>query len=451
MAILALVSIWHAPLPFPEEARHALAIAVFMVILWITEAVPNFAAGLVGCWLFWALGVVPSRTAFSGFSSEAPWFLIGALYLGLMVTETGLARRLAFAILSSVGVRYSRILLGLILTSFLMTFLIPSGPPRVILLGTIALGIAASFGLDAKSNVARGLILAITFAATQFDRTIIGSTPIILARSLIQEHGQVTVYWTQWFAAFFPFNLFNVILMWILITRWYPPEKTELAGGREYLRHERAALGPWTSREIRAAVLTILVVGFWATDFLHHISPAVIGFGAGLAASLPAFGILRAEDSRKISYSTFLFMGTAIAMGDALRETGALEILSSGLFRFMASHMDNLFHSTAMLYWGAFATHLILPSSTAMIATSMPLIMSFAVQNQLNPLELGMLWSFGTGGKLFVYQSLVMITGYSFGAFTGRDVFRMGLTFAIAEFLLLLGVVSLYWPLIGIR
>lgn len=451
LGIAALPALWFAPLPLAPSAQHALAIASFMVIFWITEAIPHAITGLVGCWLFWALGVVPSHTAFSGFSSEAPWFLLGALLLGLMVTETGLARRLAFTILSGVGTYYPHILLGLILTDFLMTFMIPAGPPRVILLGTIVLGVVASFGLDGKSNVGRGAILAITFSATLFDKTIIGSTPSILARSLIEEHGHVPVYWTQWFIAYFPLDVINILAAWWLILRLYPPEKSHLPGGQEFLRRQRQALGPWTAPEKRAAIITILAVGLWATDFIHHISPAVVGLGAGLVATLPGLGVLKVEDFRKLHYSIFFFMGTAIGMGGALRETKALEVLSSTLFGFMTPYIHNVLHSTVLLYWAAFAAHLVLASETAMIATSMPLVMNFGLQHHLSPLALGMVWSFATGGKLFIYQSLVLIAGYSFDCFTARDVFRIGLFFLIAESLLLLLIVPLYWPLIGIH
>ena len=67
-----------------------------------------------------------------------------------------------------------------------------------------------------------------------------------------------------------------------------------------------------------------------------------------------------------------------------------------------------------------------------------------------NRLAIGMLWTFAVGGKVFIYQSLVLIAGYSFGCFDARDVFRMGAFFLFAESLALLILVPIYWPLIGI-
>jgi len=81
----------------------------------------------------------------------------------------------------------------------------------------------------------------------------------------------------------------------------------------------------------------------------------------------------------------------------------------------------------------------------------LPPLLAFASSNGFNPLALGMLWTFAVGGQLFIYQSLVLIAGYSFGCFNARDVLKLGAFFAVAESLMLLILVPFYWPLIGIR
>jgi di/tricarboxylate transporter len=85
-----------------------------------------------------------------------------------------------------------------------------------------------------------------------------------------------------------------------------------------------------------------------------------------------------------------------------------------------------------------------------MLGTSMPLLMTFANSHGLNPLALGMIWTFSSGGKIFVYQSAVLIVGYAYGYFEARDMFRLGLCMSIVDSLLLLVVAPFYWPLIGI-
>jgi len=85
-----------------------------------------------------------------------------------------------------------------------------------------------------------------------------------------------------------------------------------------------------------------------------------------------------------------------------------------------------------------------------MLATSLPMLMNYAKTAGLDPLALGMMWTFAAGGKVFLYQSAVLVVGYSYGYFTLRDLFRVGLALTIVEWLILMLLVPIYWPLIGI-
>lgn len=452
VAPLALLGLWSAPFGLEPRAQHALAICCFMVVLWITEAVPHAITGLIGCWMFWAFKVAPIRTAFSGFAtSEAPWFLLGALFIGVMVTETGLAKRLAFLVLSWIGKSYSSILLALLLVNFVMTAMIPAGPPRVILLGSLALGVAASFGLGAKSNLAKGLILAVTFSATLNDKTILGSTPAILAHSLIVEHGKVQLLWSQWFIAYLPLGIANMLAIWWYIQRAYKPEKSEMPGGKAAWREQLDALGPWSGREMRAAFWTGLAILLWSTDKLHGLGPGVIGMGVGLAATLPVIGAATMEDLKKVNFFIILFMGTALSMAEVLRDTGAVGVLSTAMFGAVEPMMNSLSNATWVLYWSGFVAHLLLASETSMVSVSMPVIMQFAHDTSLNPMALGLIWSVATGGKLFIYQSLVLIAGYTFNSYGAKEIAKIGAFFLFFQFVMLLLTVNFYWPLLGIR
>jgi solute carrier family 13 (sodium-dependent dicarboxylate transporter), member 2/3/5 len=451
LGVMAAIALWYVHLPLESKAQQSVAIATLLIAFWITEILPHAITGLLGCWLFWTLGVVPPRVALGGFSSDAPWFLLGALFIGAMATESGLAKRLAYTMLSRVGASFPRILMAFILTGFVMTVMIPAGPPRVILLGTIVLGVVQTYGLERRSNVGKSLILAITFSASLFDKGIIGSTPSILARNLITEFGHVPVSWSQWFIAYAPLNLFNIVVTWWVLQRMFPAEMDKLPGGMALIRDQRARLGRWTASEKKAAFWIVVGVSTWATDFIHHLNPAIVGVGVGLAATFPRVGVLTKDQIGKINFLIFLFMGSTVSLAEVLRETGAVKVLAGFLFGYIGPMINTAFHSTLVLYWTAFVAHLVLASETAMVSITIPALMEFALNNGLNPLVIGMLWTFAVGGQLFIYQSLVLIAGYSFGCFNARDVFKLGAFFLIAENLALLILVPFYWPLIGIR
>ena len=209
-------------------------------------------------------------------------------------------------------------------------------------------------------------------------------------------------------------------------------------------------MGAWTQLEKKALVLMLLAIGLWMTDMFHHISPAVIGLGVGLFAVLPRFGVLDMEDLKRLNYLPVFFVAAAVSMGQVLVSTKALDVLTNVMFAWMQPLLTNVYSSTLVLYWTAFVYHFFLASEVSMLGTSIPLLMNFATTHGLDPLAVGMIWTFASGGKIFVYQSAVMIVGYSYGYFDGRDMLRIGLALTVIESVLLLLVVPFYWPLIGI-
>jgi di/tricarboxylate transporter len=78
LCIVVPLAVWFAPLPLEPVTKHGFAIVGFMVVAWITRAMDYALAGFVGCFLFWALGVVRFPVAFSGFANETAWFLFGS-------------------------------------------------------------------------------------------------------------------------------------------------------------------------------------------------------------------------------------------------------------------------------------------------------------------------------------------------------------------------------------
>ena len=150
LLLLAGVSVGFRLLPLHIEPRahSALAIAMFMIFAWMTQVLDHGIAGILGCFLFWMFGIAKFETAFSGFADTSPWFLFGAICFGVMSSKSGLARRLAYLVMQRVGYSYPRLLLGLIVSNFLLTAIVPSGIARVVIMAAIAIGLIEAFGVS---------------------------------------------------------------------------------------------------------------------------------------------------------------------------------------------------------------------------------------------------------------------------------------------------------------
>ncbi|MBI4478021.1 MAG: anion permease, partial [Acidobacteria bacterium] len=429
---------------------HALALMAFVLLGWMTHVLEPAITGLIGIYLAWATGTVPFPVAFAGFSNTTPWFLFGAMLFGLMATKSGLARRLAFSVMRRLGGTYSRLLLGLVISDFILTLLVPSGVARVAIMGAVAIGIIEVFGVGRSSRIARGMFITLTYTATIFDKMVIAGAASITARGVIERAGHVEVLWSQWALAFLPVDILTIFIAWRLTIWLYPPEIETPPGGAGFLEDELRRMGPLSPLEKKSAALMLLAIGLWMTDFIHHIPAPMIGIGIGLLATVPRVGVLDVDDVKKLNFLTIIFVGAAISTGEILREAGALKLLTDVAFGWLEPFVDSPWQSVPVLYWTGFIYHIFLGDEISMLATSLPVLMQFAHTHGVDPLTLGMIWTFGAGGKIFIYQTAVLVVGYSFGCFTPRDMFRMGLALTVVEFVLLLVIVPFWWPMIGL-
>jgi len=450
LCVLVPVAVWFAPLGLAPNTQHGLAIVCFMVIAWITQAMEYALAGFIGCYLFWALGVVKFEVAFSGFANDTAWFLFAAFLFGQMASNSGLARRLAYSVMVRVGSTYSRILLGMIATDFLLTFIVPSGIARVVILAAIALALIEAFNAKRGENIPRGMFLILTYTGNIFDKMIIAGAGTITATGMMAKAG-VQVSWGEWLLAFLPCSIVTVLVAWWMTIRMYPPETERLDGGSAHFREELRKMGPWSPAEVKSAILLGFAILVWLTDFYHHIPPAMIALGVGLFALLPRIGVLTAEDMRRVNYMPVFFVAAAVSMGNVLAATKGLDLLTHWVFAGIEPFLTSTVMTTIVMYWAGFIYHFFLASEISMLGTSMPLVMEFAKNHGMNPLLLGMIWTFAAGGKLFAYQSGVLIVGHSYGYFSARDLVRVGWWLTVAEFAILLLLVPFYWPLLGIQ
>ncbi len=444
------VAVWLAPLPIQANAKAALAISAFMIVAWITEAMEYSAAGMFGLALFWLFHVAKPNVIFSGFINDASWFYLGAMLIGAMASKSGLPQRIANIVVSKVGVTYSRLLLGLIIVSFLLTFIVPSGAACVVIMASIAIGLAKLFNVEQGSNIGRGMFLVITYTTSIFNKMIIAGTASIIARAMIQHDGNVEISWGLWFAAFFPCALGTILVSWWLALKLFPPEAESLADRHDALRDHFGTSASWTPLAIKSALLSGLALALWMTDWLHHISAPIVALGIGMIALMPFINVLDENDFKRINLLPFFFVGAALGMGEVLKVTGALDLLTNMFVVSIGPLLTGKIASTFVLYWAGFFYHFATASEVSMLATSMPILMEFAKSHHLDPAWVGMIWSFASGGKLFAYQSAVLVLGYSYGYFSSKDLLKVGGILTIVEFVFLLVSVVFYWPALGL-
>ena len=140
VAMMAAIVLAPTPVGLSLAGQRVMAVMAFVVLMWITEAIPYGVSAIALIFLLVvALGYSPPTgltgellgtaravpLALGGFSNSGWLFVAAGLAMAAAITSTGLEKRIAYLILKLVGTKTHAIMLGIIITAFALTFLSP--------------------------------------------------------------------------------------------------------------------------------------------------------------------------------------------------------------------------------------------------------------------------------------------------------------------------------------
>jgi di/tricarboxylate transporter len=90
-------------------------------------------------------------------------------------------------------------------------------------------------------------------------------------------------------------------------------------------------LGRLSRKEIKSALIFVTILGFWATDSLHGVSPTAVAFVGAIVALLPRYGIVQWNEV-DVPWHLMLFSAGAYTLGAGLDATDLASISVNAFF-----------------------------------------------------------------------------------------------------------------------
>ena len=472
-AIVALVVIDALPTPagLPVAGHRMLAILAFAVILWMTEAVDYaVSAILIAALMAFLLGLAPSvanpkvllgtsgalTLAFSGFANTALVLVAAALFLAAAMTATGLDKRIALNILSRVGTKTSNVVIGTILVGFVIAFMVPSTTARVACLVPITLGIIAAFGVNKRSAFASMLMIVTVQTASIWNVGIkTAAAQNMVAIGFIEKTFGKTITWLDWFVAAAPFGVLMSIALYFVMTRMMPPEVKEVPGGVEGIKKSLVDLGPMKASEKKLLALSLILIGFWATEgILHKFDTSTTTITAVALMFMPGIGIMTWKEAQpKIPWGTVILFGIGISLGTALLQTQAATWLANIVVaEFGLKNATALFILATMSLF-LIVIHLGFASATALASAMIPIVIAVlkgVATPGINVIGMTMLLQFVVSfGFILVVNAPQNMVAYGTETFQARDFVRTGLVLTLIAMALVMALGATYWRWLG--
>ena len=332
-AIFAFVMTYWINSPELDQAQvYVLFLLFFSIGLWVTEAVPPFAVGLlIFGFLVFALGgyyaeIDPENASkyvakyVQTWSNSVIWLMLGGFVMAEAMQKVGLDKTLFKMTISKFGSKPRNVLLGIMLVTAIFSMIMSNTATTAMMIAAVIPFINT---LDRNAPFAKALLIGIPAAASLGGMgTIIGSPPNAIAVDAMSNHG-VQFGFLEWMMIGFPVAVIMVFLFWLfLISRFVPKVSTinlDFLDDLETNNNSRIFI---IKRKIVLGVLLLTLV-LWLTGNVHGIPASAVSLLPIMLLTL--LGIVSGNDVRKLPWDTLMLVAGGLSLGLAIQETGLAE------------------------------------------------------------------------------------------------------------------------------
>ncbi|MEI6895868.1 MAG: DASS family sodium-coupled anion symporter [Colwellia sp.] len=314
---------------FSWHGQAMLAIFCAAIVLWVTEAIPNYLTSLMVIIALVLTGVLPEKVAYAQLGHPIMWLNILSFILASMLVSSGAAKRFALWFICRFGTSATPIFYSFMIINLTLSAFISATTAKAAILMPIFMVIAAVYGAkggDNKNNFGRSLVLQnllqINLCAGAF---VTGSGANLLAASLIVGAIGGGFFFADWMNVALPIVVCMVIIGWLLATKFFFPltpeeQLPQIEGGMDRLRDELKKMGRISIREIKSIVIFVTILIFWATDRYHGVSATAIAFIGAIVALCPRIGVVN-WNQVDVPWHLLLFSAGAYTLGAGFKQT----------------------------------------------------------------------------------------------------------------------------------
>lgn len=458
-----------APQSLGADARQVLGITVWMVIWWVTEALPLAATSLLPLALFPLLGVASPQEAAAPYANQLIFLFLAGFLLAAALQAWNAHTRMAYGIVSRIGFGGRRVVLGIMLaTAFLSMWI--SNTATAAMMYPIAMAVGGLLGHGKEADTTRtALMLGVAYAASIGGMaTLIGTPPNLIFSAFVAQETGRTIGFGEFMTIGLPTAAVLLPLCWVLLVfvafrhhASIPPEAATA------IQRRRAALGVLRGGEAKTLAVFLVTALAWLfrapKDFgvlrvpgLSDIAPGIGDATIGISGAILLFLIHTTRDGNRRPLLTWdearaIPWGVLLLFGGGLSLAAAME--STGLTNWLGQHMAILRALPTLLLLGGLALTVLaigeLASNTALAAMAMPLVASLAAGIGQPPLLLLLVTALAasTGFALPIATPPNAIV-FGSGQVRVRDMVRAGLMLDVVAIVVVVVMVSLLFPVV---
>ena len=377
-----------------EKADAVIAVAIWMVIWWITETVNIAVTALLPLILFPLLKVMEIADVGANYGSPIIFLFFGGFVLALALEKVKLHKRIALNIIKFTGTTPNKVVLGFMIATAFMSMWISNTASTVVMLpiaiSVIKLLIDDSDGFTkGDKNFALSIMLGIAFAANAGGiATVIGTPPNSVLIGLLENQYNIQISFLTWMSFGLPFSIIMVVAVYFVLVKWMFPCKDILfTASANLISEEVKKLGKVSKEEKRVLIIFAITVFLWITRTIVNtlfpglkLSDTVISLiGAVSLFAIPmnlkkGNFILQWKDTEKLAWGILILFGGGLALAKGMASSGLVALITDTI---AAGNFNVLATVALLIVLMLFMTELM--SNVALVAVLAPVVAGIAI------------------------------------------------------------------------
>lgn len=394
--------------PDNPDIWKVLALALWMICWWVTEAVPIPVTALLPLVLLPYLGVFTLAESTAPYASPIIFLFMGGFMIALGLEKHNLHQRIALNLIRITGTSANGIILGFMLATALLSMWISNTATTVMMLPIATSVISTLLPGDAGSSSARspsekkfalGLMLSIAYAANiGGSMTLIGTPPNVVMAGYLKDLVDFEMAFSQWLSIGIPAGAAILTVTYLLITRLlFASGIKDIEGSDVLISEKLTALGSFSKAETLVTIIFALTACCWVfkpqlneligRPFLSDVTTAMVGgilmFVTPLDFKKGQF-LMRWEDTARLPWGILILFGGGMCLAKGMEKSGIIQAIGS----YVAQHSELGLLSLIFIVTALVLLMTELMSNVALVTIFIPVIIGVASGLDINPLYL---------------------------------------------------------------
>jgi solute carrier family 13 (sodium-dependent dicarboxylate transporter), member 2/3/5 len=428
-------------------AYKVLAVALWMIIWWISEAAPIPITALLPLIVFPVLGVMKMSEAAAPYANPIIFLFMGGFMIAIGLEKHRLHERIALNLIRITGTSGNGIILGfLIATGFISMWI--SNTATAMMMLPIAISVITLLRTEKKNNPEEetrgernfgiGLMLVIGYAANIGGvGTLIGSPPNVVFAGLLDQFYDQKMQFGKWMLIGLPISIILLTACHLVITRLiFPNNLKKIHGADALIKSKLTELGSIRKEEKLVMIIFGITSSCWifqqpinlliGSDMLNDTNIAMAGGSLMfiVPSSLTKFTfLLHWRDTEKLAWGILILFGGGLCLAQGLSNVGVIQAVGARI----AEQSDSVnWLLLGLITASIFLTEVM--SNVALVQIFIPVVFGIATNLGMSPILLAMPVTLGASmAFMFPVSTPPNAIVFSSGHMKVKDMMRAGI------------------------